>query len=98
MHSAQTALALVERNVALDHLRVQPAGLELPPAEGTCKKSTVVFVHFRFNHESAWQRSFRESQISPAVHRSASGALCLQHSDSFGRPPAKIGIQATGRQ
>jgi len=53
MHAAQTSLASVERDVALDHVRVQPVGFEFPPAEGACKESAMVFVHFRFDHERA---------------------------------------------
>src|SRR5690349_21072212 len=60
MHTAQTTLKPVKRNTALNHRRVQPVGLEFPPAEGTCKNPALVFVHLRFDHERAWQLSFRK--------------------------------------
>jgi len=67
VHSSQTTLESVERDVALGHPRVQAVGFEFPLAEGTRKKAAMVFVHLRFDHESAWQLSFRKNQVSPAA-------------------------------
>src|SRR4029077_18508907 len=84
MHAAQTSLALVERNVALNHVRVQPMGFEFPPAEGTCKESAMVFVHFRLAHERPLQLGFCKNQHSPAALR-----ICLISFSLAARRPSR---------
>src|SRR4029077_12131251 len=39
------------------------------PAEGTCKESAMVFMHFRLDHERALQLGFCKNQDSPAALR-----------------------------
>ena len=68
MHAAKSALALVERNIALHDARVEPFGFKLSLAKGARKEATFVFNLLRFNHERALQPSFRENQASPAAH------------------------------
>ena len=42
MHAPQSALASIERNAALGHLRVQPVSLEFLPAKSAGKKPALV--------------------------------------------------------
>jgi hypothetical protein len=53
MHPAQSAFVLVERTVALGHLRVQPVSLEFPPAKNAGQKAALIFALLWFNHKRA---------------------------------------------
>ena len=75
MHAAQRTPAPVERNIALNHLGIQPAGFEFPLTEGTRKKSALIFVQLRFYNESTWQLSLRKNQDSPAATQ-----ICIRRS------------------
>lgn len=62
MHPTQRALAFVERNVALDHPRVQPASLEFSLTKAACEKSALVWVLFHLDYKSAWELRLAENQ------------------------------------
>ena len=63
MHPAQRALAFVERDIALRHVGIQPAHLELVSAKTSCEKSTLILVPLRFDHKRARQLRLRENQV-----------------------------------
>jgi hypothetical protein len=67
MHAPQRALALIERNVALEHLRVQPVCFEFLRAKSAGKKPALIRVFLQFDHECAEQLSLRKNQVSPAA-------------------------------
>jgi hypothetical protein len=75
MHPAQSAFVLVERNVALGHLRVQPVSLEFPPAKGAGQKAALVFVLLWFNHKRTQQLSIPKNQVSPVARKKSSQEL-----------------------
>jgi len=79
MHAPQRALAPIEGNIALNHLRVQPVGFEFLQAKRACKKSPLIRVLLQFDHECTGQLSLRKNQVSPASrsNKSPSGVFRL---------------------
>lgn len=67
MHSTERPLAIVEGNIALDYMRIQPVLFEFPLAKASCEKSSVVRMLFYFHHKRAWQLGLSENQYSPTL-------------------------------
>jgi len=98
MHAPQRAFALIERNVALNHLRVQPVCFEFLSAKSASKKPALIFVFLQFDHECAGQFNLRKNQVSPTArikscHEVFACSTCsessvFQRRSEFKRPEA----------
>ena len=67
MHSSQRAFLPVKRDVALQHLRLQPVRLELLPAIGTGKKTALIRVQLQIDHKRSGQFRLPKNQVSPVA-------------------------------
>src|ERR1700737_4527087 len=71
MHSPQGSLAFVKRNIALRDVKVQTARREFLAAERASEEAALVFMPFRFNHESTRQFSLPKNQVTPGFQLTA---------------------------